>query len=84
MQSINLRSRVGSDGILHLEVPVGLTDAELEITITVQSVKPTANVEISQGRGWPPGFFENTFGCFKDEPLVIDSEGVFDDWEQLL
>ncbi len=84
MQSINLRSRVGSDGILHLEVPVGLTDAELEITITVQSVKPTANIEIPQGRGWPPGFFENTFGCFKDEPLVIDSEGVFDDWEQLL
>lgn len=84
MQSINLRSRVGSDGILHLEVPVGLTDAELEITVTVQSVKPIANVEILQGRGWPPVFFEDTFGCFKDDPLVIDSEGIFDDWEQLL
>jgi hypothetical protein len=25
---------------LHLEVPVGLTDAELEVTVTVQSVTP--------------------------------------------
>lgn len=72
MQSINFRSRVGSDGIWHLEVPVGLTDTELEITVTFQSVKPTANVEILQGRGCPSGFFEDTFGCFKDEPLVID------------
>lgn len=42
MQSITLRSHVGSDGILHLEVPVGLTDAELEVTVTVQFVTSTA------------------------------------------
>ncbi len=33
MQSITLHSRVGSDGILHLEVPVGVTDTELEVTL---------------------------------------------------
>ncbi|MEI2579954.1 hypothetical protein [Scytonema sp. PRP1] len=30
MQSIKLSSRVGSDSILHLDVPVGTTDKELE------------------------------------------------------
>ncbi len=41
MQTITLRSHVGSDGILHLEVPVGLTDAELEVTVTIQPVTPS-------------------------------------------
>jgi hypothetical protein len=30
MQSIKLSSRVGPDGILNLDVPVGMTDKELE------------------------------------------------------
>lgn len=71
MQSITLRSHVGPDGILHLDVPVGVHDAELEVTVTVQPVDSTP-----QGKGWPPDFFEETFGSFKDDPLVIDSEGV--------
>ncbi len=76
MQSITLNSHVGEDGILHLDIPVGLTDAELEVTVTVQLSTP-------EGKGWPPGFFEETFGCFKDDPLVIDSEGVFEEEEWL-
>lgn len=40
------------------------------------------NANIPEGRGWPPGFFENTFGAFKDEPLVVDSEGIFEDEEE--
>lgn len=76
-----MRSRVGEDGILHLEVPVGLKNAELEVTVMVQLVAPPQE-ETPQGKGWPPGFFEETFGCFKDDPLVIDNEGVFDDEEE--
>lgn len=41
MQSIEVRSRVGPDGILHLAVPVGIYDADLEITVTVRSVTTT-------------------------------------------
>jgi hypothetical protein len=77
MQTIKLHSHVGEDGILHLDVPVGIADTDLEITVTVQPI--TAETETKQGKGWPPGFFEETFGSFKDDPLVIDSEGVFED-----
>ncbi len=76
MQSITLNSHVGEDGILHLDIPVGLTDTELEVTVTVQAVTTP------EGKGWPPGFFEETFGCLKDDPLVIDSEGVFDEEQE--
>ncbi|MEH2232875.1 MAG: hypothetical protein V7K71_25140 [Nostoc sp.] len=43
MQSIKLRSHVGSDGILHLEIPVGITDKEIEVTVTYQQLEPSAN-----------------------------------------
>ncbi len=76
MQSIKMRSRVGEDGILHLDVPVGLTDTDLEVTVTVQAILPE-----KIGIGWPPGFFEETFGSFKNDPLIIDDEGVYDDCE---
>ena len=81
MESLKLRYRVGVDGILHLDVPVGWQDAELEVTVMIEPVKSTTTAETPQGKGWPAGFFEETFGCLKDDPLVIDSEGIFEDWE---
>jgi hypothetical protein len=83
MQNITLRSHVGKDGILHLDIPVGLTDAELEVTVSLQPVDSPSEADSPQGKGWPPGFFEETFGCFKDGPLVIDFEGVFEEQEEL-
>lgn len=84
MASITLRSHVGTDGILRLDLPVGLTDAELEVTVTFKALSPPQGEQLPQGKGWSPGFFEETFGCFKDDPLVIDSEGVFDDEEEMV
>lgn len=37
MQSIKLRSHVGSNGILNLEIPVGIRDKEIEVTALVSS-----------------------------------------------
>ena len=51
MQSITLHSRVGSDGIVHLEVPVEVTDTELEVTVTVQYVTPIAIEDSPKGKG---------------------------------
>lgn len=83
MASITLRSHVGTDGILRLDLPVGLTDAELEVTVTFKTLSPPEARQLPQGEGWSPGFFEETFGSFKDDPLIIDSEGVFDDEEEI-
>lgn len=61
MKTIKLHFHVGEDSILHLDVSIGLTDADLEVTSTVQAVK-----SLPEGNGWTPGFFEDTFGCLKD------------------
>lgn len=72
MQSVTLNYRVGEDGILHLDVPTGITNEELEVTVTFQTLTAGTTDTIAQGQGWPPGFFEETFGSCKDDPILID------------
>ena len=53
METITLHSRVGADGLLKLQVPVNLTNTELDVVLIVQ---PVASVD--QALGWPPGFLK--------------------------
>ncbi|MCL1475143.1 hypothetical protein [Argonema antarcticum] len=69
MQSVTLRQRVGEDGILHLDVPLGLNNAELEVTITFQKFTPVPT--ISENLEWKE-FIERTYGSCADDPIVID------------
>ena len=74
MQSIKVRSHVGSDGILHLDVPVGIHDVDLEVIVTVQSVT-ALKVKTPEELGYPTDFFERTFGCLRDEHLEQEPQG---------
>ena len=65
MHSVTLRSHVGSDGILKLQVPVGLKDTDLEVMVIVQSLE-TPKTKTPETVGWPSGFFEQTFGSIPD------------------
>jgi L-asparaginase/Glu-tRNA(Gln) amidotransferase subunit D len=42
MQPIKLRSHVGEDGILHLDIPVEVTETDLEVIVTV---KPASSID---------------------------------------
>ena len=83
MQSITLRSHVGADGILHLDVPVGVHDADFEVTVTLKAVTPKAEAKTPEELGWPPGFFEQTAGCLQDDPLVRYPQGEYEQREPL-
>ena len=76
METIRVRSRSNGDGIIHLDVPVGMKDTELEVTLTISPAR--------QGKGYPPGFFEQTYGSCSDDPIVIDDEGITEDEEEFL
>jgi hypothetical protein len=73
MQSVTLRHRVGKDGILHLDVPVGLNNTELEVTITFKKIAPVST--ITEDLEWKE-FIERTYGSCADDPIVIDDEGI--------
>ncbi|WP_228020271.1 hypothetical protein [Sphaerospermopsis sp. LEGE 08334] len=81
METITINSHVGNDGILHLDIPVNISNADLTVTIIVKPSDNSQQENKPKGKGWPANFFEETSGCLKDTPLVIDSEGVFDDLE---
>ncbi|NEP51574.1 MAG: hypothetical protein F6K65_23335 [Moorea sp. SIO3C2] len=81
MESIKVISHVGSDGILHLDVPVGITDEELEVMVVFNPLKSSLKVETPQG--WMPGFFEEVIGGWAGEPLERGQQEEFETRESL-
>lgn len=81
MQSLTLHSQVGSDGILLLKVPFTSGDANLEVKVTIQPVKP--ETKTPEELGYPPGFFGEVIGGWAGEPLVRAEQGEFEQRETL-
>ncbi len=80
-QNISIRSHVGSDGILHLEVPVKMKDTDIVVTMRVRSFPAVSDVTKLEELGWSPGFFEETFGTWEGEPLIQASQGEITEWQ---
>ncbi|MBN2770125.1 MAG: hypothetical protein JXR90_05460 [Spirochaetes bacterium] len=77
MKTINLRSRIGRDGILNLKVPTTEKEVDVEVVIILQ---PKNNSK----RLWPENFFENTYGCLRNDQIKRLPQGDFPQREQLL
>jgi hypothetical protein len=57
--------------VLSLRIPLGKPETEYEVLIVVQA-KAAATPE---ERGWPPGYFENTYGSIDDETFFRHPQG---------
>lgn len=60
MHSIKLKQRVGKDGILHLDIPVGMMDKEVEIMVIYHALETPNQQKTPKNLGYLPGFFEQT------------------------
>jgi hypothetical protein len=78
-----LRFHVGSDGILHIEVPVGVRDKELEVMVIFQPIESDSLLKTPENSGWMPGFFEEVIGGWVGESLERGQQGEFENREQL-
>lgn len=67
MESIKVRQRVGQDGILHLEIPVGLTDRDVEVMVIYQAAPVDTMAALS---------LEDLYGICADDPISIDGLGI--------
>jgi len=83
MQSIKLKKRIGADGVLHLDIPVGITDKEVEIMVIYQPLETPTQLKTPQKRGWMPGFFEEVIGGWVGEPLERAEQGEYETREPL-
>ena len=77
MESIKVRQRIGQDGILHLDIPVGLVEREVEVMVIYQPVRSYSIApEIVLTPVWRS--LENLYGICIDDPIVIDDRGIAD------
>lgn len=95
MQSITVQSHVGSDGILRLQIPVGVKDADLRVTVNYQFPEsngatkspPDSPVDeiktTTQSNGWPPGYLEKVIGSWQGDFPTLDNEGDYEKREEL-
>ncbi len=84
MQSIILHSHSGQDGVLKVEVPLGLINTEFEVMVIFQPVPSPRPKTLRDGApGWPPNFFESTFGSLRDEPLTRPPQLIYESRETM-
>ena len=65
METFKIKTHVGSDGILKLEVPVGVLDTDLEVLLVTQRIE----TEALDAMGYPIGYFDETYGSLADDPI---------------
>lgn len=75
MHTVRVTERTGKDGVLHINLPVGMPDADFEVVLVVQPKPAEPVASGAEPSGWPPGYFENTFGAIADETFVRPPQG---------
>jgi hypothetical protein len=78
MQTITLHSHTGSDGILHLNVPVDLVDTEFKVTVMLQPIISDSKSKTPEELGWTPGFFETTYGAWERVSSEAKAKGLIE------
>jgi hypothetical protein len=62
-ETMEARARTTHDGKLHLSFNVGVSDADVDVTVHVRPVAPPGEVDAN---GWPKGFFERVAGSMPE------------------
>jgi hypothetical protein len=80
MDTIKLTTHIGEDGILRLEVPIGVSNQNIEVVVVVQ----TQDSEPVDANGWPVGYFEETYGSLADHPIERPDQGTLETRDSIL
>jgi hypothetical protein len=69
MESFKVCQQTGSDGILHLDIPVGIRDREIEVIVIYQPISsPPA----------PAMSLADLYGICADDPISLGVSGIDD------
>jgi hypothetical protein len=73
MNRIVMKSKVSSDGVLHLQVPVGIAEADQEVRVTVDPIPSDETLSAAEWRSWVEAMAGSWQGDF-DRPPQGDYE----------
>lgn len=68
MNRMVVKSRVGSDGVLHLALPVGVEEADKEVRITVEPMPPKKAMTQEEWETWVDSMAGSWQGDFERPP----------------
>jgi hypothetical protein len=74
MQTLTVHTRVGNDGILKIEAPIGITNADLEVILVVNP----KDVETNSPSVWPANFFTEIIGGWEGKRLLREPQGLYE------
>jgi hypothetical protein len=69
METIKLKTHVGDDGLLKLELPTGVTNRELEVLVIMQTLDEERIEESQREREDWEAFVNATYGSLADDPI---------------
>ena len=78
MTHIETKSRVGPDGILTLAIPVGMSDANREVKITVESAEATDLTPPIDPEHWRQ-IISETAGSISDPTFYRHEQGEYEE-----
>ena len=78
MDRVVVHSRVGTDGVLHLTVPIGKADADKEVQVTIDPV-PASTMSQEEWRQ----FVLSTAGSITDPTFMRHEQGDYERREEL-
>jgi hypothetical protein len=81
MSPMELRSRIDADGVFNLSVPLGKSDANREVRVTVEPLDEVA-APISAAQ-WPQ-FVQDMAGSIADPTFERHSQGDFEKRDHFL
>jgi len=83
MTHIELRTKVGPDGVLRLSVPVGMAEANREVKVVVESVEPAIKKASEMTQEEWRQFIAETAGSITDPTFRRHEQGEFEERDPL-
>jgi len=80
MESMELKTQVGQDGILKVFMPNGMAGKEIRVVMVFEDLKHVSKPRAAVKAEWPEDFFNEVAGSIPDFP-DIEYEGDFEQRE---
>ena len=83
MTSFSIKTRLKPDGTLQVAIPTGLPEADVDVLVVVRPLDAGGG-KVAQKSSWPEEFFDKTYGCLAEDPLVREPQLQQEAREKLL
>jgi hypothetical protein len=72
MESIRVRQHIRQDGILRLDIPVEVTERDVDVMVIYQPVQPSLTESDQFPNGETLPMLADLYGVCADDPVVVD------------